>query len=209
MGGSIRERVAVEAGQRGARRGALSLLGQSGLDGADGGKAKAMLHARRGRQLVASAVLAAFATELRAWHGREPLWRVFWGYGVLASAILALLYVLAVRQERVIVQQILLVLFAGYTAWILVAVWRCAENSDALWRALARSLTVAWAANTVLVLAFLQLDLPAAYMARRLKWQRWLRGCAARPDRYSRNNRLSASPLARRRGAEGFLSSSP
>jgi hypothetical protein len=125
-----------------------------------------MLHARSCRQLVASAALAVFATELRAWHGREPLWKVFWGYGVLASAILALFYVLAVQQERMIVQEILLVLFAGYTAWILAAVWRCAENSDALWRTLARSLTVAWAANAVLVLAFLQLDLLAAYMGR-------------------------------------------
>ena len=125
-----------------------------------------MLHARSGRQLVANAVLAVFATELRAWHGREPLWKVFWGYGVLASAILALFYVLAVHEERVILQQILLCLFAGYTAWILVAVWRCADNSDTLWRTLARSLTVAWAANAVLVLTFLQLDLLATYMGR-------------------------------------------
>ena len=125
-----------------------------------------MLRVRSGRRLVASAVLAIFATELRAWHGREPLWKVFWGYGVVASAILALFYVLAVHEERVILQQILLFLFASYTAWILVAVWRCAANSDTLWRTLARSLTVAWAANTVLVLAFLQLDLLAAYMGR-------------------------------------------
>jgi hypothetical protein len=125
-----------------------------------------MLHARSGRQLVASAVLVVFATELRAWHGREPLWKVFWGYGVLASAILALFYVLAVHEERVILQQVLLCLCAGYTAWILVAVWRCADHSDELWRTLARSLTVAWAANTTLVLAFLQLDLLATYIGR-------------------------------------------
>lgn len=125
-----------------------------------------MPHDRSGRQLVASALLAVFATELRAWRGRERLWKVFWGYGVVASAVLAFLYVLAVREERVILQQIVLFLFAGYTAWILVAVWRCAENSDTLWRTLARSLTVAWAANTVLVLAFLQLDLLATYMGR-------------------------------------------
>jgi hypothetical protein len=85
---------------------------------------------------------------------------------VLASAIPALFYVLAVHEGRVIVQQILLILFAGYTVWILIAVWRCAENSDTPWRTLARSLTVAWAANTVLVLAFLQLDLLATYMGR-------------------------------------------
>jgi hypothetical protein len=73
-----------------------------------------MPHARSCRQVVASAVLTVFATELRAWHGSEPLWKVFWGYGVVASSILALFYVLAAREERVIVQQILLILFAGY-----------------------------------------------------------------------------------------------
>jgi hypothetical protein len=49
-----------------------------------------------------------FAAELDAWHGRQPLWMVFWGYGVLASCVLALLYALAMQQERIVMQQALL-----------------------------------------------------------------------------------------------------
>ncbi|KAB2937159.1 hypothetical protein [Hyphomicrobium sp.] len=105
---------------------------------------------------------ACFATELRAWHGEEPLWKVFWGYGVLASAVLAFLYLIAMDEKRVAMQQMLLIVLAAYTVWILVAIWRCAANSP--WGALARGLTIAWAANTILILAFLQVDLFAAYI---------------------------------------------
>jgi hypothetical protein len=114
---------------------------------------------------LAGALSALFAAELRAWHGREPLWKVFWGYGVLASAVLALCYLLAVEEGRILAQQLLLLLFAGYTGWIVTAVWRCAGASELIWRTLARSLTVAWAGNTLLVLAFLQLHLLAAFLA--------------------------------------------
>jgi hypothetical protein len=109
---------------------------------------------------------AFFEPELRAWHGDQPLWKVFWAYGVLASSGLALLYLIALEQEHIVIQQALLILLAGYTAWILVAIWRCAENSPTGWGTLARGLTIAWAANTMLVLAFLQADLVATYMGR-------------------------------------------
>jgi hypothetical protein len=109
---------------------------------------------------------AVFAAELDAWHGRQPLWMVFWAYGVLASCMLAVLYALAMQQAEVVIQQVLLVFLAGYTAWILVAVWRCADNSSALWGLLARSLTIAWAGNTILLLTFLQADLLATYVGR-------------------------------------------
>jgi hypothetical protein len=62
------------------------------------------------------------------------------------------------------IQQALLIFLAGYTAWILVAIWRCADNSSANWATLARGLTIAWAANIILVLTFLQADLLATYM---------------------------------------------
>ena len=91
---------------------------------------------------------------------------VFWGYGVLASCVLALLYALAMQQERIVMQQALLILLAGYTAWILVAIWRCAENSSKVWETLARALTVAWACNTILLLMFLQAYLLAIYLGR-------------------------------------------
>jgi hypothetical protein len=107
---------------------------------------------------------AFFASELRAWHGDQPLWKVFWGYGVLVSIGLALLYLLALEEKRLVIQQALLIFLAGYTAWLLVAIWRCADNSSANWATLARGLTIAWAANTILVLTFLQADLLATYM---------------------------------------------
>jgi len=104
-------------------------------------------------------LFAFFEPEIRVWHGGEPLWKVFWGYGVLTSATLALLYVFALYRNRTVIQHILLLVFAGYTVWILISVWRCAENADPVWRLLARSLTIAWAANTIMVLCFFQLDL--------------------------------------------------
>jgi len=109
---------------------------------------------------------AVFAAELDAWHGRQPLWRVFWGYGVLTSCVLAVLYALAMQQKLVVMQQVLLILLAGYTAWILVAIWRCADNSSNVWGLLARGLTVAWAGNAILLLAFLQADLLGTFMGR-------------------------------------------
>lgn len=111
---------------------------------------------------VTLVLLKLFEPELRAWYGLLPLWKVFWGYGVAVSCVLAGLYAVAVVEERYAIQQLLLVVFAAYTSWILVSVWRCAETSDPHWRLLARSLTVAWAGNAVLVVMFLQIDLIAA-----------------------------------------------
>lgn len=116
------------------------------------------------RDLSAHMLRTVFATELRAWHGAEPLWKVFWGYGVFASAVLALLYLLAIHEQRVGAQQALLVVMLAYTVWILVAIWRCAAGSD--WGGLARGLTIAWAGNTLLVVGFLQMDLIVTYIGR-------------------------------------------
>ncbi len=106
-----------------------------------------------------------FETEVRAWYGLEPLWKVFWGYGVLASTVMAALYAIALFQQRIIVQQLLLIFFAGYTVWIIVSVWRCAQSAAPIWQTLARSLTVAWAANATLVVSFLELDFIARFLA--------------------------------------------
>lgn len=104
-------------------------------------------------------LLRYFAPELRAWYGLLPLWIVFWGYGVLASAILITLYVIALGEHQRDVQQALLILFALYTLWILVSVWRCSENSGPHLRLLSRCLTISWAVNAVMVMLFLELDL--------------------------------------------------
>lgn len=34
-----------------------------------------------------------FAAELRAWRGEQPLWKVFWVYGVATSGVLITFYV--------------------------------------------------------------------------------------------------------------------
>jgi hypothetical protein len=111
------------------------------------------------------ALFRFFETEIRAWYGLEPLGKVFWGYGVLASTIMAVLYALALVQQRVIVQQLLLIFFGAYTVWIITAVWRCAQSAPPIWQALARSLTVAWAANATLVVGFLELDFIGRFLA--------------------------------------------
>ncbi len=116
---------------------------------------------------------ALFSTELRAWHRAEPLGKVFWGYGILASTVLTLIYLLAIDQNRVAIQRALLIVLFAYTVWILVAIWRCAAGP--IWGRLARWLTIACAGNTILILTFLQMDLFAAYIGR---WRALL--CSAR-----------------------------
>ena len=106
-----------------------------------------------------------FAVEIRAWQGEEPLWKVFWVYGVVASGVLIAFYAIAFYVDRIALRQALLLCFAPYTAWILVSVWRCANNTnEKLWSLLARLLTVAWACNTIMVLVFLQFNLIIKYL---------------------------------------------
>jgi hypothetical protein len=110
---------------------------------------------------------AFFSAEIRAWRGEQPLWKVFWVYGVAVSLALIAIYVTAFFVDRVALRQGLLVAFAPYTAWILVSVWRCANNThEYFWSLLARLLTVAWACNTVLIVVFLELNLIARYYLR-------------------------------------------
>ena len=123
-----------------------------------------MWHGQTGRSRVTKFAADFFAAEIRAWRGEQPLWKVFWGYGVATSVVIAALFAVAVYVDRIALRQVLLVCFAAYTAWILVSVWRCANNTqEKLWGLLARFLTVAWVGNTILVLTFLQLDLMMKY----------------------------------------------
>jgi hypothetical protein len=122
---------------------------------------------RQARGSVMAGVLAVFfEPEWRAWHGAQPLGKVFWGYGICISALFVLFYASALYENRPLVQQLMLPSFAAYTIWILVSVWRCAPNSTPVWGLLARWLTVAWAANTFLVLVALQADLVVRYLGR-------------------------------------------
>lgn len=100
-----------------------------------------------------------FAPELRAWRGRMPLAVVFWGYGVATSMALVILHATALDAGQLAFQQVLIVVSAAYTIWILVAIWRCAPNAAPFWGVLARWSTIAWGLNTAFVLLFLQIEL--------------------------------------------------
>ncbi len=105
-----------------------------------------------------------FAPEVAAWRGRQPLWKVFWVYGVSVSVALIAIYLLAFLAEQVALRQIVVLLFAPYTAWILVAIWRCSGNArEPYWGMLARFLTVAWAVNTVMMVLFIEMNLITNY----------------------------------------------
>ena len=116
------------------------------------------------RSRLAAFAAAFLAPELRAWRGEQPLWKVFWVYGVTTSGVLIVLYALGFYLDRTALRQMLVPCFAGYTAWILVSVWRCANNTqERFWSMLARLLTVAWACNATMVLVFIQLNLITRY----------------------------------------------
>jgi tellurite resistance protein TehA-like permease len=104
---------------------------------------------------------AFFAPELRAWRGEMQLWKVYWGYGVLGSAALSVVFLAAMREGQRLLQHAILLALALYTVWIVVSVWRCAAHVGPFWRLLARITTIAWACNAALVLSFLESDLIA------------------------------------------------
>ena len=105
-----------------------------------------------------------FAPEIAAWRGQQPLWKVFWLYGVAVSWVLIATYLFAFLAEAVALRQILLLCFIPYTAWILVSIWRCSNNvQQQFWRTLARLLTVAWACNAILIVIFVEMNLIAHY----------------------------------------------
>ena len=108
-----------------------------------------------------------FAPELRAWRGQQPLWKVFWLYGVATSCALIAIYAFAFIFEHVALRQILVLCFAPYTAWILVSVWRCANNArEQFWGLLARLLTVTWAFNTIMIVVSVEMNLITHYYLR-------------------------------------------
>ena len=95
------------------------------------------------------------------WEGRGPLWKVYWLYGVLGSVVLALILLFLIQRGAIdsVWFQLVLLLLAAYTVWILVSVWRCAFNvENPMYGHMARALTVAWAINALLVLGFLELQ---------------------------------------------------
>ena len=105
------------------------------------------------------AMTGLFASPIRAWNGDAPLGQVFWGYGVFLSALMITAFIDAFYRDDVWVQEILLIAFLAYTVWILTAIWRCSAAGTSVWHMISRLLTITWAANTLLVAGFLQLNL--------------------------------------------------
>ncbi len=95
--------------------------------------------------------------------GEGPLWKVFWLYGVVPSnLLLATILVMLKSDSRNSVLYALLAVLVIYTAWIVTAVWRCADNVRTVqYGIIARWLTVAWAINTLFFTLFVGLDLAA------------------------------------------------
>jgi hypothetical protein len=99
------------------------------------------------------------------WRGEGPLWKVYWLYGVLGSTVLALVLLLLMQRGAIDSAwfQLVLLLLAAYTVWIVVSVWRCAFNVEKpLYGHMARALTVAWAINAMMLLGFLELQVVQA-----------------------------------------------
>lgn len=95
------------------------------------------------------------------WKGHGPLWKVYWLYGVLGSNVLGAVLLFLIRQGALgtFWFQVVWLLLAAYTVWIVVSVWRCAFNVDnPVYGHMARALTVAWAINALMVLGFLELQ---------------------------------------------------
>lgn len=91
--------------------------------------------------------------------GSTPLWVAFWLYGVAISHVLFGSIMLAFNRVDTPLFGVLLLGFVAYTAWVLNAVWRNADNvGDPLYGQIARFLTVAWSINAVLVSGFLFLS---------------------------------------------------
>ncbi|WP_270938288.1 hypothetical protein [Falsiroseomonas oryzae] len=95
---------------------------------------------------------------LRYWHGEGTLAPLYWGWGVAGSILLAILVAGPPLAGLGGLRWALAGICVGavYTLWILVSIWRCAENIDRpvilgiprdAWTWLARVLTFGWAIN--------------------------------------------------------------
>lgn len=105
---------------------------------------------------VLSTLVVFFNPEISAWRREQSLKRVFWGYGVLGTIGFGALYFLA---DQTVLRQILLMFIVAYMVWLLVSIWRSSSAFDNIWSTFARLLVVAWTANTIMVVTFLELDL--------------------------------------------------
>lgn len=98
----------------------------------------------------------------RGWYADQPLWVVFWVYGVALSVALILALFGPALSGKISLTHfaVSVVVLAVYSEWILVSIWRCADRvENKQWSTIARALTVAWAINLAMVLLFIAPDI--------------------------------------------------
>ena len=125
-----------------------------------------MAHQSKSNRSQQIGLAAFFAPEIRAWRGEAGLAAVFWLHGVLISAVLITLFASSIYRGEVLLEQGSLIGFGLYTAWVLVSIWRCSLAADPFWGVVAKVLSVFRAANSELVVFFLQLELVIHYVGK-------------------------------------------
>lgn len=90
------------------------------------------------------------------YQGNLPLWKVFWGYGVLFSHIYFGFILTMYNRAEPLLMCLLLVGFMAYTLGIMRLVWINAFNTGKqAYGYAARYLTVFWMINSILVSLYL------------------------------------------------------
>jgi hypothetical protein len=90
--------------------------------------------------------------------GNEPLWKVFWLYGVLLSHLYFGVLLFVFDSASPLIMALLLAGFVVYTLGIMRAIWINAFNtSKEIHTFLARYLTVFWMINSLLVTFYLSM----------------------------------------------------
>ena len=88
-------------------------------------------------------VRRVFEAEMRAWRGMSRLNGFLGLWSARQRHSYSRLFP-AVDQNRIAVTQAFLLLFLGYTIWLLVALWRCSAAAELFWQMLVRSLIFVW-----------------------------------------------------------------
>ncbi len=98
-----------------------------------------------------------------AWQGKTPLWKVFWIYniffGVILFTVLTAIIVLISPMAGNLIQILAFILGAPYIIWVLISMWRSANNSSTLPRFLSRL----WVIFILFTLVFMAFSLPSIF----------------------------------------------
>ena len=84
------------------------------------------------------------------WRGEQPLWKVFWVWGLgLTLFIWLSSYLATVKGFALMWWVAVFIITLPVNVWWLVSVWRCSNNTKLIWQILARFMVVISAINTI------------------------------------------------------------